>query len=255
MGVSLNTQNTCKLYHYFTNKSYVSKPSSKVYYNNRDIQIKRSKVPDYLVPYLTHYWPIEDGDLRDKIGTADLVPELNVEIGEDRFGNENSSMFLNSGYASFKPDVYFNSTDFTIAGWIKPIVMSTSNYYVFVNIFSDYDEDIFYISYGSTAKKPQIISRNPTYYTLFSGNQYVNLNVWNHLAVVLNHEILYIYLNGSLIGSNPDDYPLQDMIRNNCYFGRSAYSGERDAIAYFDDIQFYGRGLNQSAINDLYQNR
>ena len=48
--------------------------------------------------YLTHYWPICDGQMLDQIGMANMIQGNLTSFTLDRFGNANSALALNGGY-------------------------------------------------------------------------------------------------------------------------------------------------------------
>ena len=70
--------------------------------------------------YLTHYWPIENGEMRDIIDSKDMEQGNLTSFIEDRFGNVNSALALNGGYTQIPSGVYFNSPELTISAWIHP---------------------------------------------------------------------------------------------------------------------------------------
>jgi len=75
-------------------------------------------------------------------------------------------------------------------------------------------------------------------------------NQWYHLAVVFNITSLSIYVDGVLI-STGESLPPNDIIRNDCYFGRSscfAKNGDQYASAYFDEIRIFNRALSPDEI-------
>lgn len=251
MNPIVSNSGLCRLYRYFTLQSLISNTSSNVYYNNR--QLNPFVIPDYLVQDLNHYWPINNNDLSDHIGSADLIPELNVEMAEDRFGNPNSSMFLNNGYASLPPGVYFNSSDFTIIAWIKPIDLSTLGNHAFMSFSNQYQTEIVYVSYGSSTFYPEFVSQiSVSDYTYLTASEMLDANVWNHLVARQKDGILFLYLNGTLVGSITNNTPIRHVERAYCYFGHSVFIGELNAFAYFDDLQFYGRALNETELYDLF---
>lgn len=177
-----------------------------------------------------------------------------VGFGPDRFGNPFGAIYLNNGYYQVPAGVYFSNGGFSILAWIKlnslthgarlidfGISSSTCSVVVqLVNAMSP--QPCFYITSPSSQ-----LSSTTTGYSL-------SLNVWYHIGAVLNGTDLYLYINGVLKGSHAGLIALPNYKRQNCYFGRSSYygNGDFDADAYFDEIKFYGRALNQYEVeNDL----
>jgi hypothetical protein len=56
----------------------------------------------------------------DYIGQAHVTSLINGLFVSDRFGNPQSALCLNNGYATLSPGVYFNSS-FTITAWVYPL--------------------------------------------------------------------------------------------------------------------------------------
>ena len=57
-----------------------------------------------------------------------LTIKLNGSFAPDRFGNANSALYLNNGYAMAPPGIYFDCTiGFTVMTWIKVISPSVNS--------------------------------------------------------------------------------------------------------------------------------
>ena len=59
--------------------------------------------------YLTNYWPIENSQMLDQIGSAHMTQESLTTFTSDRFGNPNSALALNSSWTQVPQGVYFNT--------------------------------------------------------------------------------------------------------------------------------------------------
>jgi hypothetical protein len=68
--------------------------------------------------YLTHYWPIENGTMKDVIASKDMTQGNATYFTSDRFGNENASLALNGGWTQVPPGIYFDTQEFTISVWV-----------------------------------------------------------------------------------------------------------------------------------------
>lgn len=78
---------------------------------------------------LINYWPIVN-DLQDYISTSDLSPgqlDASETVGftQDRFNNTNGSIFMNPGYYTLPPGIYFGS-QYSFLVWVK--VIAFNNY-------------------------------------------------------------------------------------------------------------------------------
>lgn len=65
---------------------------------------------------LINYWPISN--LSDVISKADIVNGSNYFTDLDRFSNPSSAIYLNNGYLTLPPGIYFEG-DFSTSLWIK----------------------------------------------------------------------------------------------------------------------------------------
>jgi hypothetical protein len=202
---------------------------------------------------LVNYWPIDNGDMRDYIGQADMIPMINVSHVSDRLNVTQAALYLNSGYCTLPPGVYFNST-FTITIWFyskdqafdgQRVIDCGNGRYInnigFAYYLNLQNKSYAFITSGDLGNKNQtsfVISSIPT-----------GLYQWVHLAFVFDGSFMFIYVNGVNAGVKPSIYQPDDVIRNKCYIGRSNwYPGDINANAYFDDLKIYNRPLSPQEI-------
>ena len=208
---------------------------------------------------LMNYWPIKN-DLRDYIGYSDMSPGTNLEVngsvsfGPDRFGNPNGAIYLNHGYYTVPDAIYFSGS-FSILAWIKLVSLTHGARLIdFGTPTASYCNVVVQMV---SALTPQ-----PCFFITDSGGQsstvttgfLFDLNKWYHIGAVLNGTDLYFYIDGVLQGSRSGLITPPNYMRQNCYFGRSAWhgGGDYDADAYFDEIKFYSRALTQAEVqNDM----
>lgn len=205
---------------------------------------------------LINYWPIND-DLRDYIGSADMEPGSDlvanggVGFGPDRFGNPTGAINLNTGYYTVPPGVYFNGS-FSVLAWVKiKVFTSWSRLFDFGNGSFSYNVVGSY-SDGTSGSPVGEIYSGGMYEVHFSTS--LSLDAWNHLAFVYNNSqnvgTFSGYINGVLSTSSYNNIPPpSNVVRMNCYIGRSNMAGNPDANAYFDEIKIYNRALNASEVN------
>jgi hypothetical protein len=177
----------------------------------------------------------------------------NAMLAADRFNNPQSALYLNSGYCTVPPGVYFSGGPFTITAWVKKITTTNQNRLLdFGN--GHLDSVLFAISYYTSSQPYLVISRGSNWTGNMVSNSFLALNVWTHLTSVFDGSYAYIYLNGTQVlnQSTINIYP-PNVSRSNCYIGRSNwYPGDKDANAYFDDIKIYNRSLsNEEIIQDM----
>ena len=69
---------------------------------------------------------------------------VNAQFGTDRLGNPNSALYLNDGYLTLPPNIYFNATDgFTISLWFKYV--TTKKWQAIIDILSDNNIEGFFM--------------------------------------------------------------------------------------------------------------
>ena len=129
-----------------------------------------------------------------------MTIKLNAALSADRFGNANSALYFNHGYATAPPGVYFDpdTGGFTVMVWFKPVTINS-----FQRIF-DFgngpdNNNIFVANVGT----------NPTLYSnIFPGGinslsvSSVVINVWVHITFTSRdsntQEASKFYFNGIL---------------------------------------------------------
>jgi hypothetical protein len=81
-------------------------------------------------------------------------------------------------------------------------------------------------------------------------SQTIDLNVWQHLAVTLDHTgHVVLYKNGQPVKTGMTGVP-QIAIRNTNYIGKSNWSGDGYYAGQMDDIRVYNRALTQQEIQE-----
>jgi hypothetical protein len=199
---------------------------------------------------LVSYWPFNN-NYDDIIGGANLFNCINCSLTTDRFGNLNSALSLTSGYMQAPTGQYF-SENFSITAWcLYRAILDYERILDFGN--GPYKDNVIL---GLWINKNQLYGQvyNDTYtYDLTLATQPIKLNVWYHVAFVLDGQYGYIYLNGALAGAN---------LLNGCkavnrtmnFIGRSNWYnyGDQNADAVYDDIKIFNRALNSTEIVNEY---
>jgi hypothetical protein len=63
--------------------------------------------------YLTHYWPISNGEMKVVVDCKDMTQRNATYFTLDRFGNKNSALALNGSWIHVPPGIYFDTQGFT----------------------------------------------------------------------------------------------------------------------------------------------
>jgi hypothetical protein len=202
---------------------------------------------------LQNYWPI-NGDLLDYASQADMSIGTNVALRPDRFNNTQSALYLNIGYCTVPPGVYFNGA-YTITAWVKE-VQANSGCVRLLDFGNGQFEDNIIISISQNANMypyMTIVEGVSSNFTS-SGDMHTNapfaLGVWTHLASVFDGSNSIFYINGALVlNQSANGVSPRPIVRQNCFIGRSNwYPGDWDASAYFDQIKIYNRAMSGQEI-------
>ena len=130
-----------------------------------------------------------------------LTIQLNGNYVVDRFGNSNSAIYFNFGYATAPPGIYFDCIiGYTIMMWIKVVnfgyysrilEFKTSGGDNIVTIFFK-DESGYILSstFNNGAWSSFALVANP-----------ISVGVWTHFATTVNSNANNIYYNGVLVGT------------------------------------------------------
>ncbi len=218
--------------------------------------------PSSFVPnndeYLTHYWPFCNGEMKDKIGSADMIQGNLTSFVSDRFGNQNSALALNGGWAQVPQGIYFDTSEFTISVWILPQKINEDDARV-IDFGNDAYLDNILIKLLNTSNdwKPSLNIYNGTLDlgTVQSDRDLVDLE-WQLLTVTFDGVQMVLYINGTKAGNftlSPR-FPPQSLIRANNYIGKSNDPSTGFSSSYLDDLRFYNKCLNQQEILDLVNN-
>jgi hypothetical protein len=203
--------------------------------------------------YLTHYWPITNGTMKDVIGSAHMTPQGNLtSFGEDRFGNLDSALALNGGWTRVPGGIYFNTPEFSISVWFYPMNVS---YWARIIDFGNgpsSDNILLTLSNGNSFLPFFHIYDGINWVYSAESFQEVNLSNWQLLTVTYDGKNVRIFLNGQLKANVYKNYTLKSNLnRSNCYIGKSNWLGDGYSYSYLDDLRFYNKSLTQTEILDL----
>jgi hypothetical protein len=205
--------------------------------------------------YLTHYWPICNDEMADKIGSDDMIQGNLTSFTSDRFGNQNSALALNGGWAQVPQGIYFDTPEFTISVWILPQKIHGDDARV-IDFGNGPCLDNIVIKLCNTSNdwKPSLNIYNGTLDlgTVQSDGDLVDFE-WQLLTVTFDGVQMVLYINGTKRGYfkiSSRFIPLS-LIRVNNYIGKSNDPSNGFSSSYLDDLRFYNKCLNQKEILDL----
>jgi hypothetical protein len=173
----------------------------------------------------------------------------NDTLVSDRFNNPQSALYLNNGYCTVPPGVYFNGGPFTILAWVKVIQILNHNRLLDFGNGPESNNLIVSLSMATTSEPCMGSLLNSVWTGVAVASSPIDLGVWTHLASVFDGSQAYIYVNGTQSGVQPMT-GVDNNIRNNCFFGRSNWHdiSDPDTNAILDDIKIYNRALSSQEI-------
>ena len=196
---------------------------------------------------MINYWSFTN-NVNDSIGTAHLYHGVNASLTHDRFGNDNSSLRLNSGYYCVPPGVYF-SGPFTTSVWVNAKSYNSWARVFDFGIGQASHNVVFYLFKDSTNLSLFVIYQSSN--RIFLGcNRALVLNEWAHLAVTFDDIQSNFYYNGIFCNSTSLFHPA-NVTRNKNYIGKSNWAADELANAIYDELRIYNRVLDQTEILDL----
>lgn len=196
---------------------------------------------------LTNYWSIWF-DTKDLFGQSHMTLEAESTLSSDRLQNPNSSLFLNSSFATVSSGVYFNG-DFTIIGWVKVNqIQSFSRFLDFGN--GKRSNNVVLGLSKSLSGKPflQILQGNQS--VMLTSTVGLEVGKWKFITAILKGNSSYFYINAIMTAFTESMQVPLNIMRSKCYFGKSNWN-DSNADANFDEIMIFNKSLTESQLRDL----
>ena len=161
------------------------------------------------------------------------------KVGSGALDFDGSDDYVDMGS---QPNLRFNNGNFTIAGWVKPDVITGTN--TLTANYVDTNKGYFFGIYNSKLG----------YYSNAwkSANTTLSSGIWYHTAITIDSSGNYImYLNGVSDGSGASNLPVtgEDTFKIGAY-GLNGGLGRFNGL--IDDIRVYNRILSAEEIQRLY---
>ena len=217
---------------------------------------------------LVAFYPF-NGNANDATGNGNDGVLNGGGFGTDRLGFTNSSLVLDSSlgqYVSVSNNMALNITnDITISAWVYlPVLTSYRTAYTIVSKRKNADFNNFPYDFGVSLQFGIqtdfdvawfVTAQNGAYQYLEASDQYlVPTNQWVQLVSVVSNNMLTLYMNNTVIGTNS--------INPNSRFANTANlligSGARTDIpaeffnGQMDDLRIYNRALSSNDVAALY---
>jgi hypothetical protein len=202
--------------------------------------------------YLTHYWPICNGLMKDAIGSADMIQGNFTSFTTDRFGNVNSSLTLNGGWTQVPSGIYFDTPEFSISVWVYPQQIGVWSRVI--DFGNGIERDNIFISFDAG-----LLNKNPTFGITKSigGNNVISPKAltqyqWQHLAATFDGEKMSFYIGGILSGNFlNNNITIYSVYRTGNFIGKSHWPLDGFSSSYLDELRFYNKCLTQKEILEL----
>lgn len=197
----------------------------------------------------------------------DRLPVKGVDalLGDDRFGNEESAVYLagqSGSYLNLGTSELLKAKETSISIWVnltRRIYTGKGYENNPILIIKNRPQDDFYVAYamgydaycerycaGST--KDSIIEVG------VSAKKLAEFGKWFHFVLTSDNNYLAFYINGELQGRKRKDFETVFLSTDSMVIGHSANKKNfRFSQGYFDDIQIFHRVLNDKEVKELYE--
>ena len=197
---------------------------------------------------LTNYWPFS-GNTVDVVGGMNLTIQSNGQYELDRFDNSNASLYLNQGWATAPPGVYFDcAIGYTIMAWVKLLAL---NNYQRILEFSNGDNKndvLFFFDVMKSTLVSATTNQNSGWSHFASSTTDIKLGVWTHVATTVNYMDNNVYINGRLVGTATGGI-CTAVERFSCKIGRDDANGSY-LNAVLDELKIFNRVLTSTEISN-----
>jgi beta-xylosidase len=191
-------------------------------------------------------YTFDDGTLADSIGDADLTAFGTAAVATD--AEKGSALRLTgatNGYASFPTGMFDGRDTMTVSMDMKS-ELSSGNYFNFT--FGKDNVDYYFLRTRGGDVRSAITQASWQSESAVTGS--VTAGQWHRYDVVFEGNRMTVYVDGVKLGENTalsatvSDLG-QDLV---AYLGRSMYSGDRFAQAWYDNVRVYNRALSQAEV-------
>jgi len=203
---------------------------------------------------LIHDWPMSGNIINiDTVGGKNMtLLEKKFQTTTDRFGNANSALLFNGGYAVVPPGVYFDPATggFTVMLWLKHLY--TSQLAEKKQTIIEFGNGILIDSFSLYIKmKSNLVSYCISVDSTVACSEYLDMaDRWTHITTVylINGENIF-YANGDLLFSSVENSrTFEKVLRSSNFVGYG--SNDPDFLfAELNELKIFNRELSSAEIN------
>lgn len=181
----------------------------------------------------------------DSVQCTILKPFNNVFFVKDPSNNE-YSIYLNNGYLLAPPGVYF-AGDLSVTAWVNVKQIRTySRLFDFGNGESENNVLISLSDFSTGIPLFETFS-NTRIRTRIKSPKKLELNKWNHIAVVIKGNLSLIYMDGIVVANGLLNIPF-NVVRINNYIGKSNWASDQLADVLIKNFRIYNRALESAQV-------
>ena len=190
-----------------------------------------------------------------------LTTHVNTTFIADRFGKNNSAVYLNNGYMAAPSGTYF-SGDWSATAWVYQIggdcrlfdfVAQSGNYtgVATITLIANASQSNTYFSNGLHFDFTQYACSDGVLNLLMS-NITSTTNKWIFVASSATNTSFNFYIDGILTLSSNRSCSAPNVVRTSNFIGRDNFGPlSASEMFYLDDLMFYNKGLTQSQIQTV----
>lgn len=203
-------------------------------------------------------WPF-NGNANDESGNGNNGSVFGATLTTDRFGNVNSAYNFDgiNDFITVADNVYLKPTKVSISVWVKlngtTCTQTGGNSDMASVIFKKNSHSSYFegymIGYRTDLNKFHGLASNGANATCFSNT--TTINVWKHIVITIDSNILKFYENGVLLDSESTNFSLNYGTAPLC-FGSTQLNYDGFFNGVIDDIGIWNRILTQKEVYKLY---
>lgn len=183
---------------------------------------------------------------------------------KDRFGNENSAIFLSGNkysYINLGTSKLLKPATGSVSFWVNvenPVFAGKGPFYnpLIVTKYTEWND--YYETYSvyymyKTKRLVSVSSEDSVREVCAHSKEFLELNRWNHVVILYNYNSLSLYLNGVHQQTSLRRMPIYFLPEDSVVMGTAAnIKNERFLNGVLDDVEFYDRILSEKEILGLY---
>ncbi len=200
----------------------------------------------------------------NEVGNKVTIKPVGVYLTTDRFGNEESAVYLQGAaesYLNLGTSPLLKSTKTTISLWVnldRRVYMGKGYDFNPIYIVKNRPQDDFYVAYaiaydGYSNRYAAVSTLDSIKEASVVSKEYVTFRKWHHFVITSDYNFFAFYVDGELQAKVKKGFETVFLKSDSVVIGHSANKKNfRFSQGTFDDIQIFHRVLSESEIKELY---